>query len=112
MLDGALVHGGRCGGISEHGLQSTIARPYSGYHRAISKMCAALLHLLIKNHPFADGNKRTAWMLTEALIERSGWILDEDSEEEIEEVVVGVANGDYEFEEIVVWFRVGLSKPG
>ena len=52
--------------------RSAIARPYSGYHRAISAKAAALLHSMVGNHGFVDANKRTAWLVVEILIDRSG----------------------------------------
>lgn len=34
---------------------------------------AALLRSLIKNHPFVDGNKRTAVMVTQLFLSENGW---------------------------------------
>ncbi len=110
MHDKALEFGGRRGVLSQASLESAIGRPYCGYFRPISKKCAALLHAVIQNHPFADGNKRTAWMLTEALFERSGYYLDEDSEDVIEQFVVSVAENNLSFDEIESWFRSRLEK--
>lgn len=64
--------GGRPGIVSLHMIESAIGRPYSGYHRKIAQKAAALLHSMVMNHGFADANKRTAWMLTEHLIVKSG----------------------------------------
>ena len=35
-------------------------RPYSGYHRSIERKAAAILHAMVSDHGFVDGNKRTA----------------------------------------------------
>ena len=110
MHDKALEFGGRRGILSQHGLESAISRPYSGYHRAISRKCAALMHSMIQNHPFTDGNKRTAWMLTEELLERIGYFLNEESEEAIEVFVVSIAKGELNFDLINLWFRERLRK--
>ncbi|WP_373636899.1 Fic family protein [Yoonia sp. BS5-3] len=53
---------------SLHLIESGLSRPYSGYHRFIYSKAAALLHSMINNHGFTDGNKRTAWLLVEILI--------------------------------------------
>ena len=70
--DLALSIQGLPGITSIHLIESAIARPYSGYHRAMRSKCPALLHSVVNNHGFTDGNKRTAWLLTELLIDRSG----------------------------------------
>lgn len=67
----ALVFGGREGIRSLHLIGSAFARPYSGYHRPIARKAAAVLHGMVGNHGFIDGNKRTAWLLVEVLIARS-----------------------------------------
>lgn len=48
-------------GIRDRGaLESAIARPQSGYYANIIQEAAALWESLSQNHPFIDGNKRTA----------------------------------------------------
>ena len=51
--------------VNEHAIQSAIARPYHGYHRLIQQKAAAPVHGIVRNHGFADGNKRTALYLVE-----------------------------------------------
>ena len=51
-----------------------MARPYHGYHRLIHQKAAALVHAVVSNHGFADGNKRTALYLVELLVQRSGYV--------------------------------------
>ena len=41
-------------------LQSAVARPQSGYYADVIEEAAALFESLSQNHPFVDGNKRTA----------------------------------------------------
>lgn len=73
--DEAMRYGGRDGVSSLHLIESALARPYSGYHRPIAQKAAAVLHSMVGNHGFVDGNKRTAWLLVEILISRSGYSL-------------------------------------
>ena len=108
--DQALTFGGRDGISSLHLIESAIARPYSGYHRPISKKAAAVLHSMVGNHGFIDGNKRTAWLLVEILVARSGYFLDISDEERIDDLVVSVADGQLEFDQIVSWFAARLRK--
>lgn len=102
--------GGRFGLQREEDLLSAIGRPYSGYYWSISKKCAALLHSMVKNHPFVDANKRTAWLLTSLLIRRSGYELALSSDDRIDDLVVCVAEDEIGFDELVDWFKVRLVK--
>lgn len=106
-----MTYGGLEGVNSLHLIESAIARPYSGYHRSIANKAAAILHSMVGNHGFADGNKRTAWLLVEILIERSGYTLEISDEEPVDDLVVGVASNAIDFDELVVWFKVRLVKP-
>lgn len=65
---------------------------------------AALLHAMVNNHGFVDGNKRTAWLLVELLIERSGYRLDIPDDARVDDLVVDVASGKLTFNEIAEWF--------
>lgn len=103
--EAALVHGGRVGIVSLHLIESAIARPYSGYHRAISRKAAALLHSVVGNHGFMDGNKRTAWLIVEILLARSGYRLAIPDDYPVDNLVVAVAAGQLDFDAIELWFR-------
>ncbi|WP_408642457.1 type II toxin-antitoxin system death-on-curing family toxin [Sinorhizobium chiapasense] len=92
--DEALTYGGLEGVSSLHLIESALARPYSGYHRPIAQKAAALLHSMVGNHGFADGNKRTAWLLVEILIDRSGYKLDIPDDEPVDDLVVAAAAGE------------------
>lgn len=100
---------GREGVGSLHLIESALARPYSGYHRPIARKASAVLESMVNNHGFIDGNKRTAWLLTELLIERSGYELAIPPEEPIDDLVVAVASGAINFDELVAWFSERIS---
>jgi prophage maintenance system killer protein len=55
-----------------------------------------------------DANKRTAWLLTVILIERSGYVLDVPPEYPIDDLVVSVATGEISFDALAAWFRERL----
>lgn len=110
--DEALTFGGRDGISSLHLIESALARPYSGYHRPIARKAAAVLHSMVGNHGFVDGNKRTAWLLVELLIVRSGYTLNVPDGERVDDLVVSVAAGATSFDDLVEWFRPRLVKAG
>ncbi|MFV1441233.1 MULTISPECIES: type II toxin-antitoxin system death-on-curing family toxin [unclassified Phaeobacter] len=103
--DEALTYGGRSGISSLDLIESAIGRPYSGYHRPIYRKAAALLESLVGNHGFIDGNKRTAWLVTEILIERSGYFLAIPDDARVDDLVVGIADGSLSFGDLCKWFK-------
>lgn len=104
----ALTYGGLAGVINLGLIKSALARPYSGYHRPISRKAAALMEALVQNHGFADGNKRTALIVTELLIRRSGYFLELNVNEQIDDIIVEIARGNIRFDELSQWFKVRL----
>ncbi len=106
-----MTYGGLDGVNSLHLIESALARPYSGYHGPIANKAAAVLHSMVGNHGFVDGNKRTAWLLVEILIDRSGYTLNTRDDDPIDDLVVGVATGEIQFDELVVWFKDRLTRP-
>ena len=106
--DEALTYGGRYGVSSLHLIESALARQYSGYHLPIAAKSAALLHSMVGNHGFTDGNKRTSWILVEILIERSGYYLNIDDDEPIDDLVVKVASNELNFDDLMAWFTPRL----
>ncbi|MGB8815602.1 MAG: type II toxin-antitoxin system death-on-curing family toxin [Paracoccaceae bacterium] len=101
----ALRYGGGLEGVSNiDNLAGAIGRPYHGYHRSIARKSAALLHGVASSHGFADANKRTAWLLTFLLIDRSGYILDLQPDDRIDDVAVAIVEGTMSQVELVAWF--------
>jgi death on curing protein len=62
----AILELGGAAGIRDRGLlESVLAQPQMAFqgqmlHRTLAEMAAAYAFHLCQNHPFADGNKRTA----------------------------------------------------
>ncbi|MBI1416107.1 MAG: type II toxin-antitoxin system death-on-curing family toxin [Limimaricola sp.] len=106
--DEALTYGGRAGVVNLGGIESAISLPYAGYHRSISRKAAALLRSLVQNHGFVDGNKRTALLITDLFIRRSGYHLNLDPKERFDDLIVDVASGRVGFDELVPWFKARL----
>jgi len=58
-------HGGLAGIRDENALDGALARPLNLFHYERADLCAlaaAYAHGIAKNHPFNDGNKRTAFI--------------------------------------------------
>lgn len=104
----ALKYGGAEGVLSEHQIRSAVGRPYSGYHRRIHQKAAALMEAITNNHGFVDGNKRTALLVTDLLIRRSGYSLMLGKSEAFDDIIVEVADGKIKFEELSFWFSERL----
>jgi death on curing protein len=56
-------------------LQSAVGHPESGYYAAAIEEAAALFESLSQNHPFLDGNKRTAITATGVFLLLNGYRL-------------------------------------
>ena len=99
------VHGVRDLGL----LQSAVSRPKATFgsedlYPDIFHKAAALMESLIKNHPFIDGNKRTAITSAGIFLQRNGYIL-ETAQRELEQFTLSVVTGKASFEDAVKWFR-------
>ena len=67
-----------------------------------------MLHAIVGNHGLVDANKRTAWLLTELPIKRSGFRLAVGDGEPIDDLVVAVAASEMGFDALVEWFRARI----
>lgn len=92
-------------GIRDEGLlESAVSQPQATFfgellHPTIHVQAAAYLYHLAKNHPFLDGNKRTAFGAMEAFLRLNGYNLD-FSDEEAYQIVMQVAQGEMSKEEL------------
>jgi death-on-curing protein len=103
-------------GIRDRGLlESAIAQPRGGFggvsfHRTIEEKAAALAFSLVKNHAFVDGNKRTGAAALFLFLSRNGHDLNA-SDAAIESIIVGVANGTIDREQLRIWVREHMVRP-
>lgn len=63
-----------------------------------------MVHSVVSNHGFVDGNKRTALYLVELLVQSSGYLLDE-RDEAVVDMLIDVARGDVGYDDLAYWFR-------
>ncbi len=86
-------------GIRDEGLlDSALSQPQATFfgellHPTIHEQAAAYLYHIAKNHPFLDGNKRTAYGAMEAFLRLNGYNLDL-SDEQTYNMVMQVAQGE------------------
>jgi death-on-curing protein len=78
-------------------LESAVLRPQATVfgedaYPSIHEKAAALLHSLARNHPFVDGNKRTAWAATSVFYQANGYTVHVD-DGEVVALVVDIAEG-------------------
>ncbi len=69
---------------------------------------AALLHSLVMNHPFVDGNKRVGAMAAELFLEANGRRL-LATDEDFESLTLAIARGEVDAERLAIWFRQRIS---
>lgn len=91
-------YGGQGGLLHLDLLGSAFATPRATFggeylHPTIFEMAAAYLFHTSQNHPFIDGNKRTALAATLAFLWMNDYEVVADSDE-LEELVLGVARGE------------------
>jgi death-on-curing protein len=106
----ALEYGGAPGINNFTLIESAIGRPYTGYYRPIYKKAAALAHSLCRNHGFTDGNKRTALISVELLLDRSGYQFVDLPSDTLVDIFVEVAIGNINIDELSDWFKARIEK--
>ena len=101
---------GGLAGIRDRGsLEASIARPAMTFggedlYADLASKAAALLHSLVLNHPFLDGNKRAGAAAAELTLELNGFVL-AASDQELERVTLATARGEMSAEALAIWFR-------
>ncbi len=102
-------HGGSSGVRAEELLDSALARPqqlhaYGDPSPDLADLAATLAYGLARNHPFVDGNKRTAAVVCETFINLNDSALNaEDSE--LFPRYLALAEGKLALEEFAAWLR-------
>ncbi len=102
-------YGGSKGLRDFGGLDAALNRPWQTFdseelYPTCFEKAAAISESVILNHPFIDGNKRTAFILCEAIIEDAGYIIEANTDT-IYNFLVDISTGNLSFEEIVIWLR-------
>ena len=115
------VHAMHSRQIAEHGgseghdeglLQSALARPenlfaYGGDEVDVAALAASYAFGIARNHPFLDGNKRTALVVSVTFLNLNGYDFDA-TPAEIYAAFLGLAEGTVSEDELAEWFRTRL----
>ncbi|OGS52754.1 MAG: death-on-curing protein [Erythrobacter sp. RIFCSPHIGHO2_12_FULL_63_10] len=104
-------HGGGEGVRDGGALESAMARArnLAEYGEAdVAALAAAYTWGISRNHPFVDGNKRTAAVVGETFLMLNGHAL-EASDAEVVVAFVALAAGELSEDELADWFRQRLA---
>lgn len=103
-----LQHGGAPGIRNEGLLESAMARPRQIFayepEADIARLAAAYAWSIAQNHPFVDGNKRTALVACRVFLRLNGYDLLASADEKYE-VFMGIGSGAVSEGELVQWLR-------
>lgn len=100
-------HGGPTGLRDPGALESALARPVNQWNYGQDDRCAlaaAYAFGVSRNHPFVDGNKRTAWVMARLFLRMNGQSLS-CTPKEVIETVLALAAGELAEDELAGWLR-------
>lgn len=94
-------------------LESALAAPRHSYaygERDLFVLATAYAYGITRNHPFLDGNKRTAFLAAYTFLGINGWELNAP-EEQVVTAVVGLSDRSMSAEAFAEWLRAACRKP-
>ncbi|WP_426260123.1 type II toxin-antitoxin system death-on-curing family toxin [Sphingomonas sp. DC1100-1] len=100
-------HGGAAGIRDQSMLESALARPHNliAYGEPdIADLAASYAFGIARNHPFVDGNKRTALVVSETFLMLNGCTLTA-TDAEVVVAFIALAAGELSVDELADWFR-------
>lgn len=103
-------HGGPSGVRDQGLLESALARPLNQWNYGEDDLCtlaAAYAYGIARNHPFTDGNKRTAWVFARLFLRLNGRALSFTPGAAIK-IVLALAAGELTEAVLADWFREHL----
>ena len=91
-------------------LEAAVARPAASAfgqdaYPELADKAAALFHSIVRNHPFTDGNKRTATVATIYMFEVNGQRVAWEPEEALN-IIVNAAEGHRDVDSLARWFSL------
>jgi death on curing protein len=110
MHDEALKEHGGPEGVRDLGLlESALARPknlyaYSEEQPSLPRLAAAYARGIVANHPFVDGNKRTAFTVSLTFLLLNGYVVIASKEDRVL-TFWSVAAGSLSEEQLADWFE-------
>ena len=100
-------HGGAAGIRDRSMLESALARPHNliAYGEPdVADLAASYAFGIARNHPFVDGNKRTALVVSETFLMLNGCTLTA-TDAEVVVAFIALAAGELSVDELADWFR-------
>ena len=96
--------------MRDHGiLEAALYRPQTGYYADLIEEAAALWESLAQNHPFIDGNKRTAFAATYTFLAINGARVTADADAACGFIRGLYQSNDFAFENLVAWLRENIA---
>ena len=97
---------GGASGVRDLGLlEAALYRPQTGYYAGLIEEAAALWESLAPNHPFVDGNKRTAFAVTYTFLVINGSRIIADADAAYAFIMGLYDAGTFDFEHLTLWLR-------
>ncbi len=100
-------HGGLDGIRDKTLLESALQKPKNLYAYgepppSVAAMAASYAYGIIKNHPFLDGNKRTAFVVCVLFLQLNGLKLDVSQKDKYE-TFISLASGSLSEKDLTIW---------
>lgn len=103
-------YGGTKGARDPGLLEAALFRPQTGYYADLLEEAAALWESLAQNHPFVDGNKRTAFAVTYTFLAINGGRITANADETYAFIIGLYEAGAFRLERLVPWLRKHTSR--
>ncbi|MEO0385245.1 MAG: type II toxin-antitoxin system death-on-curing family toxin [Pseudomonadota bacterium] len=107
--DQVAVYGGATGVRDLGQLEAALFRPQSGYYDDLIAEAAALWESLSQNHPFIDGNKRTAFASMFTFLAINGVDLTANADATWKFMSKLYQTGTFSFEQLEPWLRANTT---
>ena len=101
---------GGSAGVRDGGLlEAALFRPQTGYYADLIEEAAALWESLAQNHPFIDGNKRTAFAVTYTFLSINGARMTADADVAYAFIIGLHEGGTFDFDHLGRWLRANVA---
>lgn len=99
-------------GVRDLGLlEATLFRPQTGYYADLIAEAAALWESMAQNHPFVDGNKRTAFAVTWTFLAINDLRIVANAEDAHTFIIGRHDDGQFAFRQLEAWLRHNTLPP-
>lgn len=104
---------GGAAGVRDGGLlEAALYRPQTGYYADLIEEAAALWESLAQNHPFVDGNKRTAFAVVYTFLAINGGRIEAKAEATYAFIIRLYESGTFDFDHLAQWLRSNVAFDG